>query len=172
LKTHKRPERFQRGQIFTSDLIFAITIFLFILVLTVVYSNQVAFRVSLREEANESGNAALLASSALVLSRGEPVNWENLELEDINSIGLADSRNVISGEKLQRLADLNASYYQEAKALLGLAKYNAWIEVTNLDGSPVGEFGIEPDANRLVSSFTRVALKDGNFALVKVKVFK
>jgi len=162
----------QKGQIFTTDLLMASTVFLFILVLSIVYSNHVALRVYSWEKANERESAALLASRALVLSKGEPSNWEMLPLEDINSIGLVDSKNVLSVEKLQRLVDLNALHYQEAKALIGLAKYNALITVSDLNSQLLAEFGIAPDKNSEVSSFTRLALEGNRIVLVKVKVFE
>ena len=162
----------RRGQIFTTDLIMAVTVFLFVLTLSIVYSNQVANRVGLWEETNEREHAALLASRALVLSPGEPSNWENLAVEDINSIGLAVSKNAIDAGKLQRLADLNAGGYEEAKALLGLARYDAWVEVRDLNKQLLESFGLEPGSNKHVSSFTRAALYNGEAVLVRVKVFE
>ena len=162
----------RKGQIFTTDLILAVTVFLFVLTLTIIYSNQVANRAYYWEETNERELAALLASRALVLSHGEPANWERLSVEDMNSIGLAGSRNVIDSRKLQRFADLNAGSYGEAKALLGLSKYDVRITISDLNQQLLESFGLEPDANKETSSFTRAALYGGEAVLVRVKVYK
>ena len=161
-----------KGQIFTTDLILAVTVFLFVLTLTIIYSNQVANRVGYWEEANDRENAALWASSALVLSSGEPSNWENLALEDINSIGLAGSKSVLLPSKLQRLVDLNSGHYSEAKALLGLAKYGVRIEVSDLNKQLLNAFGLEPGSESQVSAFTRLAVLNGKPVLVKVEAFE
>ncbi len=161
-----------KGQIFTTDLILAVTVFLFVLTLTVIYSNQVASRVGYWENTSDRASAALLASSALVLSPGEPSNWESLAIEDINSIGLAESRNVLLPSKLQRLVDLNSGQYSEAKALLGLAKYGVRIEVSDLNKQLLKAFGLEPGSENQVSAFTRLAVLNGKPVLVKVKVFE
>jgi len=162
----------RKGQIFTVDLIMAATIFLFVLTLTIIYSNQVANRAGYWDETNEREHSALLASRALVLSPGEPSNWEHLSIEDMNSIGLAGSRNVIDSRKLQRFADLNESSYEETKALFGLSKYDVRVTVTDLNRQLLESFGIEPDANKETTSLTRAALYNGEAVLVKVKVFE
>ena len=162
----------RKGQVFSTDLILAVAVFLFALTLTIVYSNQVANRVGYWEEASERENAALLASRALVLFSGEPSNWENLSIEDINSIGLAVSQNELSLAKLQKLGDFNLVHYSEAKALLGLAKYDVWIEVRDLNGQLVESFGFEPSLSNQSTAFTRIAVLNGQPVLVKVEAFE
>ena len=162
----------QKGQIFTVDLIMAATIFLFVLTLTIIYSNQVANRAYYWDKTNEREHAALLASRTLVLSPGEPSNWEQLSVEDASSIGLASSRNVIDSRKLQRFAGLNQGNYSDAKALLGLSKYDVRVTISGLNRQLLESFGLEPDANKETSSLTRVALYNGEAVLVKVKVFE
>ena len=150
----------------------AVTIFLFVLTLTIIYSNQVANRAYYWEETNEREHAALLASRALVLSPGEPANWERLGLNSMESIGLAGSRNVIDSRKLQRFADLNEGSYEETKALFGLSRYDARVTISDLGGQLLESFGPEPDANTETSSLVRAALYNGEAVLVKVKVFE
>jgi len=161
-----------KGQIFTIDLILAVTLFLFVLTLTLAYSNQVANRVELWEASNERDSSALLASRSLVLSTGEPANWENLNVEEIESIGIVSEYNVIDPEKLSRLEDLNSVGYSESKAALGLAKYDAEILILDLNGNTLNSFGLSPDLESEVSSYTRIALLDGEKVFVKVKVFE
>jgi len=65
----------KKGQIFSTDLMMASAVFMFILVMSIVYSTQLANRIDQIEEDNERLSAALHAANALVLSQGSPANW-------------------------------------------------------------------------------------------------
>jgi len=72
----KKPEHriMRKGQIFSADLMLAGIVFLFILSLTIVYSNETANRVALAEKGNARDLAAITTGQALVYSRGT-MNW-------------------------------------------------------------------------------------------------
>ena len=163
-----------RGQIFSTDLILASIVFMFILVLSITYSAEVANRVSLLEEDNARNLAASNAANALLFSGGSPANWQNLEdLNNVSSIGLARTRNELSPGKIAHLVDLNAGNYEGVRHLLGLSKYGIAISILRLQNSQsLAEFGIQPGNGKKVSAVNRIALYNGEEVLVRLKVFE
>lgn len=164
----------RRGQIFTTDLILASVVFLFILTLSIVYSTQAANRVELMEEDKARATAAMSAANSLLLSSGKPANWQNLgDLNNVSSIGIVKSKNEIDSAKLQHLLDLNESNYEGVRDLLGVGKYGLSISVLRLsDQISVGEFGLDPESDDKVTAVNRIALHDGNAVVVRLKVFE
>ena len=163
----------KKGQIFSVDAIAAVSVFLFILLITISYSTEVSNKISEVETDNSRYDAALAAANSIVYSYGEPSNWENLQLSGVSAIGLAKSRNEIDNAKLMRLADLNAANYNEVKEILGLEKYGLKIDVEELqNGQGIAEFGVEPESESKVSVVRRIAVHENENVLVIVKVFE
>ncbi len=164
-----------KGQVFSIDLLFASTVFLFILVISITYSLQTANNIELIEKDNERQNTVILVTNSLLLNQGNPINWENLnDLNTVTSIGLINSRNEISVKKINKLIDLNSTNYETIKDLLGASKYDLKIELLDLETKQaIREFGLNPsDVNKSVSVVNRIALFEGNEVIVRVKVFK
>ena len=150
-------------------------VFLFILSLTIVYSNETANRVALAEKGNARDLAAITTGQALVYSRGEPAYWETLpDLNNVSSLGLSRGGwNELSAEKFQRLSDLNSTHYIEIKDLLGLSRYGLKISVLDLQTKQsIAEFGLEPSEGDEVSAVNRIAFYNGTDILLRVKVFE
>jgi len=164
----------QKGQIFSTDLMMASIVFLFILVLAVTYSNTVANRVSLFESDAERQTSAAIAANALVYSTGSPSSWENLSgLENVSSLGLVSSKNMIDRQKLQRLVDLNATNYDDVRALIGLSKYNVKISILRLQNKQsIEEWGMNPGLQDTVTAVNRIAFYNGENVIVRLKVFE
>jgi len=163
-----------KGQIFSSDLMIAGIIFLLILTLSLVYSNDVANKISILEQDNLREQAVQNAANALVYSPGKPANWQNFsDLSGIFAIGIADSRNVIDPTKINQLVILSQTDYDQIKDLLGLSKYGLKVSIIDLLNNQVFfEFGVEPGSNQSVSAVNRFALLDGQDVIVRVKVFE
>lgn len=163
-----------KGQIFTVDFIFAATVFLFILTLSIIYSTEIDNRIGLLESENSRQISAQNAANALVLGTGSPGNWqEHGDLNSVSGIGLAESMNIIQAEKLNRLVDFNAGYYDEVRVLLGLAKYDLRVSVLRLQNKEsVAEFGLEPIEVSDVTAVNRIAHYNGENVIVRVKVFE
>lgn len=162
-----------KGQIFSTDLMFASIVFLFILILSITYSSEVANRIVFLEADYARDNSALNAANALLLPKGNPGNWENLpDLNNVSAIGIARTRNEIHEKKLQRLVDLNANNYNGVKELLGLQKYDFKISVLRLQNrQSLAEFGLEPGSEDEVSAVNRIAYYNGEEVIVRLKVF-
>lgn len=163
-----------RGQIFSTDLIVASTVFLLILTFSIVFSSDTANKISLSEKNNLREQAAITAASALVYSAGSPVNWETLaDISGVTSIGLADSRNEIGKQKLQKIKEFSQSNYETVKDLLGLSRYGLKVEVLDMQNNQtITEFGQEPGPEQETSTVNRFAGFDEKEVIVRVKVFE
>ena len=165
-----------KAQIFTTDLILASVVFLFILTITIVYSMQVADRVYLLDREHERQVAAQNTANSLLFSQGEPADWHthrDLNLAVISSIGIVKTRNQIDSAKLQKLQDWNRTRYLEIKDLLGILKYDIRISVIDpKSGNSFGEFGLEPEADDKTTAVNRIADYNGQEVIIRLKVFK
>jgi len=162
-----------RGQVFATDFIVALSIFLFVLALALVLSNNVNVRASVIEEYNELEEASFNAVNQLILSGGEPINWNQFsDLNEVNSLGLAESRNVLDKNKVEWLVDNNALQYNGVKELLGLSKYELRISLQDLNGTELNKIGMDADENKQIISVERYVLYDGNLCKIRIGVIE
>lgn len=125
-----------KGQFFSPDLIIAIGIFIFTLALFWVASNTIFTQVDLFNSRSESDEVAHAILDNLILSSGQPNNWENYSLNDINSFGLIHSNNIIDSNKVISLVNwLNSSDYGLVKKKLGAGKYALQLNVLDSSGA-------------------------------------
>ena len=162
----------EKGQIFTTDFIFASAIFLTILIAAMTFGNTISNQLDLKEKSMARDEAGFHAANSLLSSVGEPKNWQNQNIADINAIGLVNGQNIIDNSKLQKLIDLNSTNYQDVKDLLGLAKYELHISIQDLNGSIYREFGLAPGNENEVSAIRRIALWEKKEVIVKTQVWE
>jgi len=163
---------YEKGQIFTIDFIFASAIFLFILVTAITFGSVITNNLELKEKVNARDEACFHAVNSLMSTAGEPKNWQNLTMEDINSIGFVNSKNIISNSKLLKLIELNSTNYLEVKNILGLSRYDLYISIIDFNGTVYNEFGSIPGSETEVSSIQRIGLLGENEVFVKFKVWE
>jgi hypothetical protein len=121
-----------KGQFFSPDLIIAIGIFLFTLALFWGASNFVFAQVDLFNSRIESDEVAHSVLNNLILSSGEPINWDEGELVDVNSFGLVHSNNFLDSNKTVTLINLlNSQEYGVVKYKLGAGKYDLELSVVD-----------------------------------------
>ena len=163
--------RSKRGQIFSTDLLLALAIFLFTLTFSIVFSAQLALRVENIESFNHKQDLARSALQGLVLHPGKPANWHKLgSLSTVESIGLANSRNMLAPAKVQGLADLNSSY-STMKTVLGLARYDFEFTLQDFNGTTIAAVGTSPDVNSNTVLVRRLASYNGRNVLARMRVF-
>jgi hypothetical protein len=125
-----------KGQFFSPDLVIAIGIFIFTLALFWVASNTIFGQIDLFNSKIESDEASHAILNSLVLSSGQPNNWENYELDDINSFGLVHSNNILDSNKIVSLINLlNSQDYDLVKQKLGAGKYSIQLNVLDSKGN-------------------------------------
>ena len=161
-----------KGQIFTMDLVVAVTVLLFILVISMTSFGLIQNALNEEEFYFEMQEKALNASQALVSTSGDPNTWELLSDLNVNSIGLAKERNVLDKTKIDKLIDLNSTNYEDIKEILGLAKYNFYFKITTINGQTVKEFGTFPGSQNKTIVIERYVLLNGEERKLLLGVFE
>jgi len=156
----------RRGQFFAQDIIIAIIIFIFSLLLFMVASQSVFSQGDLINTRNAFDESAHITLTTLMEHPGEPVGWEFGELHDVNSFGLAKTNNVIDDAKLQMLMrhmDINYGY---AKIQLGVSNFDLLLMLIDNEGNTIVSEGVEvPNASiRLV--YERTVYYEGSNAVL------
>ena len=162
-----------KGQFFSPDLIIAIGIFIFSLVLFWAASNAVFAQIDLFNSRIEADEIAHSLLNSLVLSPGKPINWETYSLSDINSFGLVHENNIIDANKIVSLVNLlNSSEYALVKYKLGAGIYELQLSVLDSKGDVVlipssllgGQIVTEPV---LKVTYNRIVYYNGEQALLQ-----
>lgn len=160
-----------KGQIFSFDLMLALTVFIGLLVFWVLFTDFSVQRINLIESQKDIAFEGKNISDSLIYFSGAPQNWENYSIEDINSIGLVSGRNELNEYKWNAFLDLNSDY-EISKRLAGAYKSDLFVELQDLNGFSFGSFGLTPDVNSTVLVyFNPVKFRNRNSLLI-VKVFK
>jgi hypothetical protein len=128
-----------RGQFFSPDMIIAMSVFVFSLLVFFSASNAVFNDVSIFEDRKLADESAHLAMNSMLLSSGEPWNWETLDFSSVSLFGLSFSPNVIEPAKVVMLANLlnNDVSYLQTRVKLGLGAYDLYFRVSDSDGATI-----------------------------------
>lgn len=166
--------RASRGQIISAELVIASSIFLASLAVFLLAWNSIFFSYS-EEKADQQMQLALLGiSDTLVLSPGQPADWESGAMQNASAIGLADSKSVLSEAKLAALESLNSSYYTQVKESMGAGALDVFIRVS-LGSEELYSFGRPADLSASsvsAASVDRLAMLNGSVADVKVQLWR
>lgn len=112
---------------------------------------------------------AMYVLDTLLLTSGEPSNWEHLQnvtSGNVSSIGLVFEPSVLDRAKLRRLSDIP---YDEARRIMGFGSEGYRIEVRNNRGSLIYSFG--EDRTPLVS-LERLAILGNNTVTFTLGIFQ
>jgi len=111
-----------KGQVFSLDTILAIGIFLMVFMVTISVWDGIDRKKILVESRDEMEFVAQNAALVLFTTSGLPTNWDSLEInsESVDSLGLSDSKGVLSTDKLVELETQNIAAYEEFKEILGI----------------------------------------------------
>ncbi len=162
-------------------MIIALGIFVFILIVSASVWDNSRQRIYLAEQRNDLELIARNAMSSLILTPGEPVEWQNLATGDFNeinvkSIGLINgSAYRLNKDKIKYLTDPNV--YGAAKRILGVMGpgYEFFLEIKAYDGTQFTENsqgGIAPDMATDVVVVERGAAYGSKWAVVRLRVWK
>jgi hypothetical protein len=124
-------------------------------------------RLSYFEQERWREEAARSAIEQLLETPGYPTHWDKvtpLTENNIRSIGLAKSRNLVSQSKLMKLMGLQSTQYSFAKKIMGLQRYNVSIVVKDLGGDDLYSFNAPPPTDKRVSAVSRLALLETNLS--------
>ena len=166
------------GQFFSPDLIIATSVFVFSLVIFFSSSISVFGQSELYEERKSADETAHALLNSLLLSPGDPLNWENGVLSDVNAFGLVHEPNVIDSNKVFALvnhlnSDLN---YNSTRQILGAGIFDLKLNIRNSNGGLVDINGVQLSGGRIASdallqfSYKRMALFNGSFVIAEVVI--
>ncbi len=140
--------------------------------------NYLALRWNTSSSYREILGRAIFASDALFTTNGDPVGWEriaNVTENNISSIGLANSRNSLDNEKLNKLLLMNASQddYELVLSRIGLAGCQMYIKITDLfDNSTYYTYGRQSGLNNSAVVDRFVILNGTTVAKAKLEVWR
>lgn len=163
-----------KGQILSLEVIVAFSFFLAAMLIFLASWNSM-FATYYREATMRQMQTSLVGiSDMLVMSPGEPADWEFSVLENASSFGLAASRNSLSVQKLSALQSLNSSY-DKVRESMGAGASQIYIAVKDGNGGVIYAFGnpydpLNPDI--ISTSADRLALLDGTLVKVTVQVWR
>lgn len=113
----------KKSQFSSLDLIFALFIFLMVLVSLFFNYDSISDKISY-DDVNQDMNLILTyATESLMSTAGEPANWDLLfdfNTSSIKALGLFVKPGVLSENKLEYFLTLNGSNYTSAKTILGI----------------------------------------------------
>jgi hypothetical protein len=141
--------RRKNGQIFSSDLVIAVTVFIFILITSAWFWDTTKEKIHMTEVRNDIELISRNSVAVLVNTVGDPPNWHDIAFTDENiySIGISKNRPWLFDEdKVRRLDELNTTDYELIKRILGVrgAGYEFFLNISkyNLTDDSFVELGI------------------------------
>jgi len=157
-------------------MIVAMMVFVFALLIFYNASTAIFNNVAVFENTKLADETAHLALNSMLLSSGEPWNWETRNPSTVSLFGLSFSPNVVEPAKaiaLAHLLDDNATYIP-TRTSLGLGAYEAYFRVSDSVGSTLSyggevvEGGTVPVDPKFKYSYKRLVIFDGSSAIFEL----
>lgn len=124
-----------KAQIFGIDLIFAVVLFLVILIIVNQNWNAAFLAIDDWEKQSDLQQASYSVSSALLSGPGVPIEWT---AANVRLIGLASEPNVIDIGKWNEFHNMSLL---RVKSLLGLEGYELYIKIAHSNGTELASYG-------------------------------
>ena len=147
---------------------FALAVFIFLIALgtlSVFWLNRLDEKLQ-SQHFDEMNLKANLAAETLVKSAGDPTNWENLDPELVNLIGVVSQDRSVSEQKLNAFRNLN---YDTARQLLNISEYDFYFELEGIDNVTTG---LAPVADVDRAAVTRIVEYKGSEATARITLYR
>ena len=118
---------------------FMMALFIFIIVLgylTTVWTMNLS-TIENNYVLDDMQRLAFQATDLLIRTAGTPNNWEVMDIDDVNAIGLVERDRVIDEQKLNKFKNLGVEYGR-VKELLQIANYDFYFELQGVDDVNAG----------------------------------
>ncbi len=165
----------KKTQLIAIDLIIAVTIFVFIIVITI-FPLWNIYEVKLNERVDKTKMElkSFQVADKLIKTPGIPNGWETLEDEDgIISLGLAMRNKEILKEKSEKFTQLSE---ETIKTKLKIKEYNFYFLLKDLNNNEIGSRGSIPQNPKTVFSIKDYVLYNDNGvkqdAVMEIKIWK
>ncbi len=150
-----------KGQLFSSDLVLSIFIFLIVFAFLSIFTANMVNNIHKDQISRDLELQVIRISDLFVKTSGKPENWEDINPDLVESIGLVNKENIIDEEKLSSFISMN---YTKSKKILGLEDTDYFFRLEN---NTKGELGGEI---RIVSK--RLVIYDNSIALMEIVLWK
>jgi hypothetical protein len=181
----------KRGQILSSEFIIAAVIFMFVLGAILFMWTTTTLQINQSELVYTMDESATSAAEKLVRTGGLPRNWSKLDADDIAAIGLVNESRILDLGKLDRFLEMMndsglpsdhdnpcgfsdplINNYGCNKHFLGLGKYDFHFNMTYLNGTFIGQTGVQvpSDADFIISK-RRTALLNDRVVIITLSVW-
>jgi hypothetical protein len=158
-----------KGFIFSLELILSIIVFMSVLVLVWSFQNYFLQGLSNNQDMYFMSKDAM-QSLDVFLSKGQPNNWNLLDLNDVQNIGICSDKYVLDETKFSHFLDLNDDY-NNVKNKLGLGKYELYVIFK--ENHDKNYFGISPlNKNKSKMHFVRYLKHKNDLMKVDYYVWK
>lgn len=155
-----------KGQIFVTDYILGISIFLLIFGACIFIWDRTIYTIQKDFMMREMVNSAYRSSEQLIRSSGISSNWED-NISSLKAVGLAIDDRILSAEKFDKIRDMD---YDDLRHYLGIGKYDFYLKVENSTGAIIGETGKRPTGD-IVANVRRIAVMDNKSVIVDMSVW-
>jgi len=165
----------KKTQLIAIDLIIAVTIFIFIIVINI-FPLWNIYEVKLNERIDKTKMElkSFQIADILIKTPGIPNGWETLnDEEEIISLGLAMRNKEVLKEKTEKFTQLSE---ETIKTKLKIKEYNFYFSLKTLDNNEIGSKGSIPQNPKRVFSIKDYVLYNDNGikqdAIMEIKVWK
>jgi len=166
----------QKGQMLSTEIVLAMVLFMASLTAFLFTWNSISSTYSQELQQRQLQVALTSISDQMVLSTGDPQDWEFSTLQDSNSFGLAQSRGILSPQKLSALQTLNASYYDQVREGMGAGRFDLYMETVDVaSGEVLYRFGKMVDRSEIYqasASIDRLALMNNSMVRLRVQLWE
>lgn len=163
----------KRGQLFSSDALLSIMVFLFALTVISILTSQLEQQTVDQLQRYYTTQRAERVATSLFASPGEPAYWDTLsDRSTITKVGLTNGHSGIDLQKWQALQDWNADDYAGLKTALGIPDLNFYINIYDTNRTTLSQAGIAPTDVNKVNGVIIPTTYQGTAALVAVQVYE
>ena len=157
---------YEKGQSIILDFSLAAFIFLIAFAALSVYWASGISEKAHQSKLFEMNQKANIASELLAKSPGSPKNWEEININDVNSIGLAGTENSVDEKKLNAFKNMD---YGKARQLLNISEYDFFFDFSGTDKVTVG-LSNSADIDNVTA--TRIVEYKGGEAIAKLTLYR
>lgn len=155
----------KKSQIVSTDLFFAVSVFVIIIAMIFFSWNLYYERIDERIIYGDMMANAFQVSDLLVKSKGTPSLWNST---NVSVVGLASSDRNISSQKLHSFINVP---YDELKKLFNIERYEFYFRLKHLNGTPIDSHGKEFDGTYSINT-RRYVIYENQKAIIDFRLWK
>ena len=162
----------ERGQLYSTDALLSIVIFLFALTLISGLSQQLQSQAANDKENYFLTQRAVRASHTLFSTAGDPVFWESLsDRNSVKSAGVSNTPGAISSTKWSAFRDWNGDDYPSLARAMGIGDLNFYITISDANKTILTQAGTAPVDKNQISVVTLPVVYQSQGAVASVQVY-